>query len=207
MAAPRTSVDFVNRALTLLGENEITALDPGESAQAAIATQLYESTKETLLTGFQWKFATKRADLVVLSDTAPDPWSYMFALPDDYLDLQRTRPLGVNYELTAQPTAPFSTRLVTNQSALAIEYTFDVGEGLMPAMFQEALVLKLAVKFAVAITEDPNKAALWSGPSMQAEAKARTQDYQQAPAREIIDDNGLASRRHVPRSSGGRTWG
>lgn len=206
MAADRSSVAYVNRALTLLGENEVNSLDAGESPEAATAAILYEATREEMLGGFDWGFARRTVDLAQLTASPAEPWTYQYALPDDFLLLREITPGGTNYQLVADEEPPHQQRLVSHQTSVRLTYTANLSEGLFPPYFQAALVAKLAAVMAGPIAEDDNKELKYERLSMKLERTARVTDYNQTPARAIADDASLASRRFVPTTSSSRTF-
>ncbi len=179
----------------MLGQDSITALDADESATAAAAVEVYEAEKDGLLGEFQWNFATKRVPLSLLTAAPPDPWTRQFSLPADFLLLLKTSQAGLHYDIQADDDSPHQLRLYTDVKALDIVYIASVGEGLFPPYFQDALVHRLASCLAMPITENPAIAQFWERKAMSSCSKAKALDYNQAPAREIVDDAGVSSRR------------
>jgi len=195
--APRSDLDFVNRALSLLGEDELASLDAGEGAAGAIAVVLYEAAKENLLAQWEWKFALTNVSSAGLKLSAASPsfdrWAYKFALPADMVRLVSAGEANTRYSIH-RDAGDVSRMLFANFSTLILGYIAEVAESEFPPYFQNALTMQLAAEFAIAITEDTNKAQLFAAQAGRALRVARVRDYEMVAAFEL-DDGGLVSER------------
>jgi hypothetical protein len=81
-----SEVDVCNLALGHLGDNaNVASLNPPEgSAQGDHCARFYPIARDSLLELHTWKFATKRANLALLSSGWPE-WDYAYAQPNDML--------------------------------------------------------------------------------------------------------------------------
>lgn len=79
-----SEVDIANIALGHLGdEATISSIAPPDgSVQATHCARIYPMARDELLEMHNWRFATKRADLALLSTTEqPQEWAYTYAYP------------------------------------------------------------------------------------------------------------------------------
>jgi hypothetical protein len=79
-----SETDIVNVALRFLGADSISALTDS-SKRAVVMNDLYEETRDDLLAGHNWSFATKRQKLARLSTTPTFEFDYAYTLPSDWL--------------------------------------------------------------------------------------------------------------------------
>lgn len=198
--ATNSPLSYCNRALSLLGHEPISVLPStegeAESATAALCLALYEAAVEELLSCWQWRFATKRLALSQRDDDPPQPWSYQYDVPTDLLRLIRTDSAAEDFDIFHDATTGRKV-LYANRTGLEIEYVFDVDDTLFPAHFQSPLVYKLAALLAMPVTEDIGKAQLYEGLCEKALGRAKTHDYNEAPAREIDDGNRIMWHRQA----------
>jgi hypothetical protein len=80
-----SEVDICNLALGHLGDRAtVSSINPPEgSAQAEHCARFYPLARDLVLEAHEWGFATKRANLALLTATAPPTFSYVYALPND----------------------------------------------------------------------------------------------------------------------------
>lgn len=77
-----SKVDIVNMALSVLGSKQtIQDIDSDQSTEARTANLHYENALKTALSFSNWSFATTWATSALLSDSPPDDWAYMYAMP------------------------------------------------------------------------------------------------------------------------------
>ena len=108
-----TDVDIVNRALLLLGEDQIASLSEG-TATARIAKEMYDHVVDDELASRPWRFAMTKLALSRLNETPINEWAYVFQLPADLLTAIRVD-VGL-YEILGR-------KLYSNNKALILEYT------------------------------------------------------------------------------------
>ena len=71
--------DIVSQALLLIGEAPINSFDEGVSG--VVASNLYDTTRDSLLTATRWRFAAGKASLSKLTATPLNEWNTAFLLP------------------------------------------------------------------------------------------------------------------------------
>lgn len=186
-----SAVELVNEALTRIGADTISSLEAEESPTAAIATSLYQPTVDRLLSEFPWRFATKRVQLSRLAAAPPDPWTYQYALPAGTLRVIRTDQRRENFDLyRADDTG--NRVLYSDRSEVWADVVVSIEDGgLFPAHFEEALVAKLAATLAMPITRRFDVREVFMAEAKVAVAKAKSQDWNEAPAREIDDGDSI----------------
>jgi hypothetical protein len=84
-----SEVDICNLALGFLGDRAtVSSISPPEgSAQAEHCARFYPIARNATLEAHDWGFATKRANLALLSDTPPPGWQFVYQLPNDCLNI------------------------------------------------------------------------------------------------------------------------
>jgi hypothetical protein len=80
-----SEVDICNLALGHLGDRAtVSSISPPEgSAQAEHCARFYAIARDMVLEAHEWGFATKRADLALLSDTPPPGFTFVYQVPSD----------------------------------------------------------------------------------------------------------------------------
>ena len=76
--------DICNQALVLVGANTITSFTES-TTESKVASQLYESTLENLLTRCRWRFSTKQEQLSRKTNKPLGRYSAAYTLPADAL--------------------------------------------------------------------------------------------------------------------------
>ena len=138
---------MASNALILIGENSIQSLDDN-----AAASNLYDRAYESLLADHPWSFALKEQ---ALSRNSVGPnsltgFQYSYNLPSDLIRIWFVLPQS-NYEVVGNG-------LNSNESSLRIRYVYRVPESNLPAHFVEAMEYKLAMDFAISVTENEDRA-------------------------------------------------
>jgi len=177
MPTTLTDVDICRRALLLIGANPISSLTTEESIEALYCNEFYETTLRELLEGHAWTFATKRRSLSQLGSDAPDPWTYRFQLPSDYLVALEMED-GSDYEIEG-------TELYANNQSVTLIYLFRPSTGDFPAYFENALEYTLAAKLAAPLTETATKVEQMVELAQAAAEKAHNLDARSRPARSL----------------------
>lgn len=191
-----TAVDYVNRALHLLGAGTISALTPEDSPNAATAVQLYEPTLHELLARHPWRFAATRVQLSQLTDApANTDWSYQYALPVGTLRVVRTDVNAGSWMLYRDPAAGYR-RLYSNESVVWADLVLEPDASLFPPHFQAVLVARLAAALALPITRRAEIAQAYDARAADAESAAITQDWNEQPWPELDDGNVLVHAKY-----------
>lgn len=148
MATSETTI--CNLALGKLGSKRIMALDD-DSPEARQCKLAYGATRDEVLRGHRWNFATRRANLSRLADAPLFGWAAQYALPSDCL-----RVLQLNgYEAYERPDLwEVEERvLLTDEETARVKYLARVTDAtLFDALFVKALACKLAAEIAKALT-------------------------------------------------------
>jgi len=189
--AAGSAVEYVNRALTLLGEDTVTSLTDDESVESSIASTIYDSTLEAMLTEHPWRFAMKEG---LLSQDATytratwQGWQYRYAVPADSLAFYSTLQVAGDFEILGE-------FIYSNQNELAGRWTYKPAPEKFPPHFQRALMFRLAGDLAIAITEDDRKVQAFGRQARDETSRAHAIEMQQQPAMRLDDDGGLLSQR------------
>lgn len=148
MAASET--DIVNDALGRLGISPVMALTDS-TKQAQFANRFYESTRDEVLASHPWNFATRRAVLAQLATPPEFEWIYAYQLPSDNLRLLQLN--GYDLGRTLDTWAIEGHQLLTDADRAEVRYISRVTDTtLYPALFSEALSIKLAAKLCAPLT-------------------------------------------------------
>ena len=173
-----SDIGNASNALQMLGAGSISSFDdPGAGAAAAKA--LYEPILTDLLTKTYWRFAMKKQSLNRLSQTPENEFTYAYQIPTDCLKIERVYP-RIFYKV-------YRDLIYTDASSLKIDYAFRPDTSLFPSYFTLALTYKLASEFALSVTDDSSKNALYEQKFRQAIGEAFAADAQQSPQTPIVD--------------------
>jgi len=169
--AGNSKEDIVSQALLYIGEAPISSFSEGTAG--LVASNLYDITRDDLLTAYRWRFAVGKNSLSRLADTPHNEWQYAFQLPADLLMLIRTYPNSL-YEV-------YEDKLYSNNATVDIDYVFRPKSAAFPAYFVKALGYKLASEFSISITNNQTMADRMEDRYLKAIAKAKFNDSQGRP--------------------------
>jgi hypothetical protein len=181
-------VDICNLALARLGDDAtVASVDPPEgSAQAEHCARFYPIARDSLLELHDWKFATRRAPLALLTETAA-PWAYAYAQPAQTIRIVSVLPPTASSDAESQPydmeTAGDGTVMILTDVANAVaRYTVRVTDPTrFSPLFTDALATLLASYVAGPVIK---------GDAGKAEARAQLQHFQrQLAAAKVSDAN------------------
>jgi hypothetical protein len=175
-----TKIDIASNALLLIGDVPISAFtEPGAGAQ--VAANIYEDTYASVLASHPWSFAFKEQRLSRLTQVPDQETNYSYAhqVPVDLIRLWAILPHS-DYVIVGG-------LLYSNQPDLLARYIYRVMEQDLPAQVIKAVEYKLAADFAIAITEDEKKNALYEQKFLRQLAMARSIDSQGRPQESVID--------------------
>lgn len=156
MAESKTSV--ANMSLARFGAIRIADFDdPNETGTSLIYCRLFfDQTAKALMRSHWWRFARHRKQLSQDTNTPDFQWTYAYHLPSDFLrhiliydgsDMPQGRTY-VSYELEGQ-------RLLIDESEVYMKYVRWVNDvGLWDPLFIEVMVLQLAQKLCVPLSQD-----------------------------------------------------
>jgi hypothetical protein len=174
-----SQIDIISNALLLIGHNSISSLDPDQGAGATVGAALFDTTLEYMLSITYWRFSMKQQELNKLTATPLNNWQFAYQLPTDMITLYRVDPRA-NYQI-------FEDKLFTNISAIAADYSFKPDAVDLPPYFVQAMQYKLAADFAIAITNDTRKNALYEAKYTREVAIAMGADAKNHPPVSIQD--------------------
>jgi hypothetical protein len=176
-----SSIDIASNALVLIGDSPITSFDDS-GAGAQTAKNLYPETYEALLGDHPWTFALKEQSLSKLTQTPDDETGYSnaFQVPVDCVRIWKIMNHS-DYDIVGD-------LIYSNEDELICRYIYKVDESKLPSYFVKALEYKLAAEFAVAVTEDINKADFYERKHLSQLGKARTINSQGHPQVSIVDN-------------------
>ena len=170
-----TDIGLCARALIRIGAHPITSFTDGTAA-AEIAGALYPSSRDALLSSYNWGFATAQATLTRLEVEPLADYKYAYALPNDFLCAisagQGARGRGLNFRI-ARGT------LHTDATSVVLTYVFRPEEGEFPPYFDTALISRLAAEFCIPLTENTSRAEALTRMAEADYARARQIDAQQ----------------------------
>jgi len=173
-----TDIDMASNALQMIGAGSINSFDdPG--AGAAVAKALFEPLMTAMLTRTYWRFAVKKQKLNLLSQTPENEFKYAYQIPTDCLKVQYVYQVR-NYKI-------FRDLIYTDILDIDIDYVYRMDSTLIPSYFELAFTYKLASEFALAVTDDSNKNALYEQKFREAIGEAYAADAQQYPQTPIQD--------------------
>jgi hypothetical protein len=143
-------------ALGKIGANRITDYENNSTLEAIYCRTFYEQTRDESIRSHQWRFASARQTLSEDAETPDFQWAHQYLLPDDFMRLkdifeENATPL----ESTLHTFAIEGKMLLTDDSTCQIRYVkkvTDVTE--FDSLFVQFLVLKLAQKLVMAISQD-----------------------------------------------------
>jgi hypothetical protein len=180
-----TDISMCSNALLLIGHSTISSFtDPGAGPE--VASNLYETTYENMLTMHRWRFATGKASLSRLTATPLNEWDYAFTLPANYLMMIRVYP-DSDYEL-------YENKLYSNQQEVDIDYVFKPDESRLPAYFVKLMEFHLASQFAIPVTDNTAKAEAYRVMYENQLRRAKFIDSQSRPSDAIVDSPFLEAR-------------
>lgn len=166
---------IINASLRLLARNTISGLTDS-TAEARVATALYDVIYDECLSGHPWSFAKlTTAQLSASPNETPDERE-VYPLPAGWLMLTKvyegdSSGTEVPYEVKGNSVV---TDWDVSSSGLYVDYIKRPSEGLLPGYFTAYLVKALAAGFALPLTENNSIAENWAA---QAEKSRRTAVY------------------------------
>ena len=173
-----SDIDNASNALQMIGAKSISSFDdPG--AGAAVAKALYEPLMTAMLTRTYWGFTMKKQSLNQLSQTPLNEFKFAYQIPTDCIKVQRIYP-RIFYKI-------YRDLIYTDASSIEIDYAHRPDTSIMPPYFTLAFTYKLASEFALAVTDDAQKNALYEGKFREAMGEAFAADAQQHPQTPIVD--------------------
>lgn len=173
-----TDVSICSNALLLIGHGTIASFTEG-GAGAEVASNLYPTTYENILSLHRWRFASAKAQLSQLVADPLNEWTHAYQLPSGYLTVIKTYP-DSDFEI-------YEDKLYSDQATVEIDYLFKPSEARLPAYFIKALEFALAAQFAIPVTSNKSTGELYLKMYLDQLRKARYMDSQARPPSAILD--------------------
>lgn len=186
-------IQLSSRALLKVGASPITSFEDG-TAEAEIASLLYGVTRDALLSGHPWSFATAQQSLPPLTAKPVADFDRAFALPADFLRVLSVgaggsaRGRGVAYRIHER-------RLHANAEGVTLTYVFRPDETAFPPFFDQTLIARLAAEFCLPLTENTSRTEALSRAAEIEFARARSIDGQQQTPQAIDSFTLIDARR------------
>ena len=181
-----SKIDISNSAILKVGGNRINSFNDNK-VEAVVVNEFYERSVRWLFAQYYWGFASMTSKLALVP-TAPEfEYQYAFALPSDFIRVQRTFP-NTNYKIVGD-------QLHTNEKEIGIKYTQRVDEVAFPIYFEQTMMYYLAEQITVPITENTTKADSNFVKYIDHLKRAKSLDAQQHP-QDGFDDFPLDDSRY-----------
>lgn len=187
-----SSLDIANRALILVGANTISSFDE-DSEEGRVSNSMYEDMIRTLLISSRWRFATKQAQLNLLSDTPQGRYTRKYQLPSDYLMLHAITVNDLVIEYNVYEDEVYAD--TSEADVLIADYTFRTAETNFPSYFIMLAEYRLATILATALARDEQMASLFDVQTTRLAQQAKTLDSQQQTTRKLVTSRFITDRR------------
>ncbi|ENC2022866.1 hypothetical protein ABKE32_000492 [Escherichia albertii] len=153
-------IEICNNALSRIGNNRtINSLDEA-SKEADSCSLHYDSCLDTVLSDFDWNFATKRVALAD-TNTPPPDWQYAYLYPTDCMRIteimmpgMRNPPSVARIQFSVGADGDGTSKLIyTDQEDAWLKYVGRVTDvNMFDAIFRNALAWQLAAEIAMPLT-------------------------------------------------------
>ena len=197
-------IDICNLALSHLGDTAtVASIDPPEgSAQAEHCSRFYPVARDAMLELFNWKFATRRATLALLTADSWD-WNYAYGKPADALKILAVLPANASSddesaEFDIESDTSGTTVILTDEEGASLKYIALVTDTIVfPPLFVMALSWQLASLLAGPILKGDAEAAeakRYAGLAQAYLAQAAQSDANQRKVRPVHTPDWMAAR-------------
>lgn len=168
-----TKVDIVNNALIEVGDDGSLSAVGEDGVQGETAEKIYDVVKDALLTSHLWNFATGRAALELDATSPAFEYDNQYVLPSDCLRAWKIYNSKAKWVIEGN-------RLLTNDSNINLYYIKEVDDpNDFSALFVDALILALAVRFSGIIGKSPTVRADLRKAAKDALREAKRRDGQE----------------------------
>ncbi|MBL4693564.1 MAG: hypothetical protein JKY92_09580 [Magnetovibrio sp.] len=185
-----SSIALCSRALLKTGCRSITSFDEG-TAEAEVAGNLYDTTRDALLSAHPWSFATAQATLARLDVQPVADYTHAYQLPSGFLRALSAgagRGRGLDYRIQER-------RLHTHSTEVVLTYVFRPDETEFPPFFDQILIARLAAEFCIPLTDSTSRSVALRSIAKEEFRRARLIDSQQdTPS--VLDDYTLIGARN-----------
>lgn len=172
MAISDNIINICSRALVGIGADGISSLEDG-TAEAKVASELYETAKQDLLAIYPWSFATCNTYIGRLNADDLALHKYLYEKPNDWLRTITVKDGDFAAEYTYR-----TGKINTDAEKPILTYIADVKEADMPAYFITVLVARLQRDFIIPITGKHDEYKTFDNIYQMALIAAKTTDSQ-----------------------------
>lgn len=146
MAFNDTNINICSRALSKIGAESISSFDEG-TTEAKVASQLYETSKQMLLSAYPWTFNKSEVYLARINNTSLAKYKYLYEKPIDYLTARtlKENDCVVDYCF-------INSKINTDAEKPILVYSSITDENDMPPYFISLLIDYLACQFLIPVT-------------------------------------------------------
>ena len=154
MATASADINIVNRALTLLGVNTITALTDSDKA-ASTASVLWDDTRAAVFRAHPWNCLTKRVQLAEDSAAPVVEYANQFTLPTDCLRVLKVHNGTTDSIASSIDYAVEGRKIKTDEGTVFLVYIAKITDpNEYDTYLIEALAAAIAADIAYAITNN-----------------------------------------------------
>ena len=178
-----SDIALCSRAMAKLGADPVQSFDD-DTAESEIASQLYGSTRDAVLSAHPWTFALGQTLLSPLMAVPVADFRYAFDLPPDFLRVVSAGTGSIGRGLVYRI---HERRLHCDAESVNLTYIFRPDESAWPPFFDQVLIARLAAEFALPITESSSRADALHKLAGSELALAKTIDGQQQTPGRIED--------------------
>lgn len=149
-----SKISICNLALASLGAAPIRSFDE-DNKRARMCDVFFDSTRDYLLSKFDWPFARKLIELTPLADTIAPEGMYAYGMPSDCKTPRDLEPPGSRQPWEVMGRVFYCNIPPEASEIVVLRYTVVVAdETLFSDTFSNLLSLAIAVRMAPAITQD-----------------------------------------------------
>lgn len=142
-----------NVALGLIGQKQFVTTLADNTPQAINCAVFFQKTRGEVLEAFEWRWATRRATLAVISTAARTGWEYVYAAPADMVrprfiyagTLTPSASQRVAYDIEDGNTDTTGRVILTDEEDAELVYVADLGIGYFTQLAADAVSWQLAV--------------------------------------------------------------
>lgn len=175
-------IDFINRALVLIGSDPITGYDDGTNA-ATVATTLYPMVLDDCLSRYAWRFLSITAQLPQVASDPAAIFAYAYQLPAgvEHVHCVYVNDMPITFDRS-------DNKILCDQDAnqaVICEYTMPVDESRFPGYFASFLVFQLASALAIPVGDRNDLMSAYEQKASKQFAMARNADSRGRTARRM----------------------
>lgn len=169
------AIALCSRALLKIGASPISGFEEG-TPESIVASTLYPSLRDAMLSAHPWSFATRQAELPRLAEAPKADFTNAYQLPPDFLRALSAgdggRGRGSDYQIRGR-------MLHTDRPSIVLTYIYRPTEVDFPAFFDHALIARMAAEFCLPLTENASRCEMLAKIAEEEFRKARLIDGQQ----------------------------